>query len=204
VVINVTRAPAKATTGGGGQGAGVMPTVLARQRCRGCPACWPRSWGSWRPCLHPQSGVVTTEALKATIGDKGLIALRAGSAPPHVPAAVMLWLATSEQAPQFQRRTIAAQPFALGMASSPMADLLVRGQSSRLWSLIVPTAVRTINVGFRPACVDGPGSWQCLRSCLPGRRPCRGGPARRGFRARKRRTSSRRAWRTAGTSRTPA
>ncbi|MNC50249.1 2-(R)-hydroxypropyl-CoM dehydrogenase [compost metagenome] len=58
-------------------------------------------------------GVVTTEALKATIGDKGVIALRGGVAPPEVPAAVMLWLATAAEAGEFQKRTIAAQPFAL-------------------------------------------------------------------------------------------
>ena len=61
--------------------------------------------------LNP--GVVTTEALKATIGDKGVIALRGGVAPPEVPAQVMLWLATAAEAGQFQKRTIAAQPFAL-------------------------------------------------------------------------------------------
>jgi NAD(P)-dependent dehydrogenase (short-subunit alcohol dehydrogenase family) len=58
-------------------------------------------------------GVVTTEALMATIGDKGVIALRGGMAPPEVPAQVMLWLATAAEAGQFQKRTIAAQPFAL-------------------------------------------------------------------------------------------
>ncbi|MBA1204969.1 SDR family oxidoreductase [Pseudomonas capeferrum] len=61
--------------------------------------------------LNP--GVVTTDALKATIGEQGVIALRAGSAPPEVPAAVMLWLAREEQAAKYQRRTIAAQAFAL-------------------------------------------------------------------------------------------
>lgn len=58
-------------------------------------------------------GVVTTDALKATIGEKGVIALRNGSAPPDVPAAVLLWLATAPEASQFQKRTINAQPFAL-------------------------------------------------------------------------------------------
>ena len=60
--------------------------------------------------LNP--GVVTTDALRATIGDKGVIALRAGSAPPQVPAAVMLWLATDEGAVDHQRKTIHCQPFA--------------------------------------------------------------------------------------------
>jgi NAD(P)-dependent dehydrogenase (short-subunit alcohol dehydrogenase family) len=57
-------------------------------------------------------GVVTTETLKATIGDKGLIALRNGSAPPELPAAVLLWLAQNSEADQYQYQTIQAQPLA--------------------------------------------------------------------------------------------
>ncbi|SFU13867.1 SDR family NAD(P)-dependent oxidoreductase [Pseudomonas marincola] len=57
-------------------------------------------------------GVVTTEALQATIGDAGIRALGAGSAPPELPAAVMLWLATQDCAGEQQSRTINAQPFA--------------------------------------------------------------------------------------------
>lgn len=57
-------------------------------------------------------GVVTTETLKATIGDKGLIALRNGSAPPELPAQVLLWLAQHREADAFQYQTIQAQPFA--------------------------------------------------------------------------------------------
>ena len=60
--------------------------------------------------LNP--GVVTTDALRATVGEQGVIALRAGSAPPHVPAAVMLWLATQEAAGDHQRKTVHCQPFA--------------------------------------------------------------------------------------------
>jgi len=58
-------------------------------------------------------GVVSTEALRATIGEQGVLALRGGVAPPEVPAAVLCWLATSPEAAAFQRRTIQAQPFAL-------------------------------------------------------------------------------------------
>ena len=58
-------------------------------------------------------GVVATEALHATIGDRGVVALRNGVAPPEVPAAVLCWLATAVEAARFQRRTIQAQPFAL-------------------------------------------------------------------------------------------
>jgi hypothetical protein len=57
-------------------------------------------------------GVVTTETLKATIGDKGLIVLRNGSAPPELPAAVLLWLAQNSEADQYQYQTIQAQPLA--------------------------------------------------------------------------------------------
>lgn len=58
-------------------------------------------------------GVVTTEALRATIGEQGVLAMRKGVAPPEVPAAVLCWLATSADAPAFQRRTIQVQAFAL-------------------------------------------------------------------------------------------
>ncbi|TAH46684.1 MAG: SDR family oxidoreductase [Betaproteobacteria bacterium] len=61
--------------------------------------------------LNP--GVVATEALRATIGETGVIALRNGAAPPEVPAAVIQWLATAAEAERFQRRTIQAQAFAL-------------------------------------------------------------------------------------------
>ena len=61
--------------------------------------------------LNP--GVVATEALHATIGDRGVVALRNGVAPPEVPAAVLCGLATAVEAARFQRRTIQAQPFAL-------------------------------------------------------------------------------------------
>lgn len=58
-------------------------------------------------------GVVTTEALAATIGDDGMLARMKGVAPPEVPAAVICWLATSPDAARFQRRTLDAQAFAL-------------------------------------------------------------------------------------------
>nr|MBF0683043.1 SDR family NAD(P)-dependent oxidoreductase [Pseudomonas sp.] len=58
-------------------------------------------------------GVVTTEALQATIGEAGIKALGAGSAPPQIPAAVMCWLAASDVQGLHQKRTLHAQPFAL-------------------------------------------------------------------------------------------
>ncbi|WP_298189979.1 SDR family NAD(P)-dependent oxidoreductase [uncultured Pseudomonas sp.] len=58
-------------------------------------------------------GVVTTDALKATIGEAGVRALGAGSAPPLVPAAVMRWLAVNDVQGLHQKRTVHVQPFAL-------------------------------------------------------------------------------------------
>lgn len=58
-------------------------------------------------------GVVTTEALQATIGEVGIKALGVGSSPPEVPAAVMVWLAIDDLAGVHQQRTINAQPFAV-------------------------------------------------------------------------------------------
>lgn len=57
-------------------------------------------------------GVVSTEALRATIGEDGALAKRLGAAPPEVPAQVMLWLATNSAASKYQRCTIDAQTFA--------------------------------------------------------------------------------------------
>lgn len=57
-------------------------------------------------------GVVTTETLKATLGDKGVLALRNGAAPPEVPAAVLLWLASESAADAYQYRTLHAQALA--------------------------------------------------------------------------------------------
>lgn len=58
-------------------------------------------------------GVVTTEALKATIGDKGIAALGGYAAPAEVPAQVICWLAHEDTAGRHTKRTIDAQKFAL-------------------------------------------------------------------------------------------
>jgi len=60
--------------------------------------------------LNP--GVVDTEALQATIGEKGVQALGGRVAPPRVPADVMVWLATSPDADALQKRTLNAQSLA--------------------------------------------------------------------------------------------
>lgn len=114
VVINVTSGAGESdppvAAGKGGWGYAYGAGKAAVSRLSGIVATELSEAGIRAYTLNP--GVVTTDALKATIGDQGLIALRAGSAPPQVPAAVMLWLATNERAAAFQKRTIAAQPFA--------------------------------------------------------------------------------------------
>jgi len=66
-------------------------------------------------------GVVNTETLRATIGDRGVTALGKGIAEPELPAAVLLWLATSPEANGFQYRTVHAQPFAREQGIEPVA-----------------------------------------------------------------------------------
>ena len=114
VVINVTSGagetdpPVAAGKGGWGYAYGAGKAAVSR--LSGILSIELGEQGIRAYTLNP--GVVTTEALRATIGDKGVIALRAGSAPPEVPAAVMLWLATNEAARDYQRQTIHCQSFA--------------------------------------------------------------------------------------------
>lgn len=114
-VINVTSGagesdpPVAAAQGGWGYAYGAGKAAVSR--LSGVLAVELGERGIRAYTVNP--GVVTTEALRATIGERGLLALRKGVAPPAVPAAVMCWLATSPDAARFQRRTIHAQPFAL-------------------------------------------------------------------------------------------
>lgn len=114
VVINVTSGAGESdppvAAGKGGWGYAYGAGKAAVSRLSGIVSVELGDAGVRAFTLNP--GVVTTDALKATIGEQGLIALRAGSAPPEVPAAVMLWLATDPDADHYQRQTIAAQPFA--------------------------------------------------------------------------------------------
>ena len=97
VVINVTSGagesdpPVAADKGGWGYAYGAGKAAVSR--LAGVLATELGDRGIRAYTLNP--GVVSTEALKATIGDQGVIALRAGIAPPEVPAQVMLWLATA-------------------------------------------------------------------------------------------------------------
>ena len=92
VVINVTSGagetdpPVAAGKGGWGYAYGAGKAVVSR--LSGILSVELGEQGIRAYTLNP--GVVTTDALRATIGEKGVIALRAGSAPPQVPAAVMV------------------------------------------------------------------------------------------------------------------
>lgn len=114
-IINVTSGagesdpPVPAGQGGWGYAYGVGKAAVSR--LSGVLAVELGEHGIRAYTVNP--GVVTTEALRATIGERGLLALRKGVAPPTVPAAVMCWLATASDAARFQCRTIHAQPFAL-------------------------------------------------------------------------------------------
>lgn len=115
VVINVTSGagegdpPVAALDGGWGYAYGAGKAAVSR--VSGVLVAELGEQGIRAFTLNP--GVVTTDALKATIGENGLLAMRIGTAPPQVPAEVMVWLATNDRAARFQRRTIAAQAFAL-------------------------------------------------------------------------------------------
>ncbi|MCE7764858.1 SDR family NAD(P)-dependent oxidoreductase [Pseudomonas putida] len=115
VVINVTSGagegdpPVAAIDGGWGYAYGAGKAAVSR--VSGVLVAELGEQGIRAFTLNP--GVVTTDALKATIGENGLLAMRIGTAPPQVPAEVMVWLATNDRAARFQRRTIAAQAFAL-------------------------------------------------------------------------------------------
>jgi len=114
-VINVTSGAGESdppvAAGKGGWGYAYGAGKAAVSRLSGVLAAEFGEQGIRAFTINP--GVVTTEALRATIGDKGVLAMRKGLAPPEVPAAVMCWLATQPEADRFQRRTVQAQAFAL-------------------------------------------------------------------------------------------
>ncbi len=114
-VINVTSGAGESdpplAAGRGGWGYAYGAAKAAVSRLSGVLAVEHGGRGIRAYTVNP--GVVSTEALRATLGEDGALVQRLGAAPPDVPAQVMLWLATSESAPQYQKRTINAQPFAL-------------------------------------------------------------------------------------------
>ncbi|OEY66345.1 SDR family NAD(P)-dependent oxidoreductase [Marinobacter sp. X15-166B] len=58
-------------------------------------------------------GVVSTEALQATIGARGVAALGGVAAPPEVPAEAIVWLARADHAGRYTKDTVQAQTLAL-------------------------------------------------------------------------------------------
>lgn len=100
--------PFAADQGGWGFGYGAGKAAFARMA--GVIATEFGSRGMRAFTLNP--GVVRTEALMATIGDQGALAIQRGSAPPEVPATVLLWLATHPDADAWQRQMIDAQALA--------------------------------------------------------------------------------------------
>lgn len=114
VVINITSGagendpPVPASQGGWGYAYGAGKAAVSR--LSGVLACEFGSQGIKAYTVNP--GVVTTETLTATIGEQGVEALGVGSAPPHVPAAVLYWLATADEAKDQQNKTIKAQSLA--------------------------------------------------------------------------------------------
>ena len=97
-------------TGQGGWGFAYGAGKAALSRLAGVIAAEYGSQGIFAYTVNP--GIVNTEALRASIGEDGELARRYGATPPELPAAVLLWLATSELAPQFQRQTVQAQRLA--------------------------------------------------------------------------------------------
>lgn len=115
VIINVTSGAGESNppvpAGQGGWGYAYAAGKAAVSRLSGVIKAELGGKGLRAYTLNP--GVVTTEALQATLGEAGIRALGAGSAPPEVPAAVMLWLVQQDLSGTHQKRTIHAQPFAV-------------------------------------------------------------------------------------------
>ena len=100
--------PLPADQGGWGFGYGAGKAAFSRMAGVIATELGPRGIRAFT--INP--GIVRTEALMATIGDKGALAIQQGSAPPEVPAQLMLWLATHSEADAYQHQTIDAQALA--------------------------------------------------------------------------------------------
>jgi NAD(P)-dependent dehydrogenase (short-subunit alcohol dehydrogenase family) len=122
-IINVTSGagetdpPIPANQGGWGYAYGAGKAAVSR--LAGVIARELGNQGIKAYTLNP--GVVTTESLRATIGERGVKNLASGSAPPEVPAAVLLWLASNPKAPDYQYRTINAQSLARRLGIEELA-----------------------------------------------------------------------------------
>jgi NAD(P)-dependent dehydrogenase (short-subunit alcohol dehydrogenase family) len=91
--------PVPADQGGWGFAYGASKAALAR--LAGCINRELGSKGLRAYSVNP--GLVTTEAVKATLGDDGLLAQRFGAMPPEAIAQALLWLATDARAPALAR-----------------------------------------------------------------------------------------------------
>lgn len=99
-IINVCSAagqfnpPVPADKGGWGFAYGASKAAIAR--LAGCINTEYKTQGVRAFSVNP--GVVTTEAVKATLGDDGVLAQRYGAATPEEIAAALFWLGTQEEA----------------------------------------------------------------------------------------------------------
>ena len=87
--------PVPADQGGWGFAYGASKAAIAR--LAGCINTEYKKRGICAFSVNP--GVVSTEAVKATLGDDGLLAQRYGASTPEQIAATLFWLATSAEAP---------------------------------------------------------------------------------------------------------
>lgn len=112
VVINVTTAACmndpRAPAGEGGWSYAYAGSKAAFHRLAGILR--QEHKGSGLRFFNLEPGFVTTEMVELQHRADGMQTWR--GAPPHVPAAVMLWLATSPEAAELENPTLHAQPFA--------------------------------------------------------------------------------------------
>jgi len=87
--------PVPADMGGWGFAYGASKAALARMA--GCIQCELGDRGLRAYSVNP--GLVSTEAVTATLGDDGVLARRYGAMPPEAIGQALYWLATSEAAP---------------------------------------------------------------------------------------------------------
>ena len=92
--------PVAANQGGWGFAYGASKAALAR--LSGCINREHGSQGVLAFSVNP--GLVTTEAVTATLGDDGVLAKRYGAMPPQAIAAALLWLATNSQAAELTQK----------------------------------------------------------------------------------------------------
>lgn len=114
VIINITSGagevdpPVPSTQGGWGYAYGAGKATVSRLSGIICREHGNRGIAAYT--VNP--GVVTTDTLKATLGEKNLSLLSTQSATPELIAEVLLWLVTDPRASKYQLQTINAQRLA--------------------------------------------------------------------------------------------